>query len=328
MKTSILYILLLCCTVLTACEHKDLCYNHPHDKDLRIRFDWSEIDAKHIPKEVKVICSPLWLDEKDKYLEFDLPPEGGIVRVPDGEYELMAYNNDSPVNQVTRQHLSIPDTYDYREWRFILTTSNSRLLPNDKMAPDFFCLAVNKEILSTSAGQREVVMRPLRRTAHVNCTVKGIEGSERSGKIYGVLTGCADYMDLASGICLERLVRRTKSSVLFEMGADGGVLRGSFYLLRGGFAPGNSSATEHRHILEIYLMQKNGKYRRFEGDVTKQVPCDNPIGTAMPDFDIYLEFTTSPPATEGGGESMFDPDVDDWDDVETVLPLAAGLRNR
>lgn len=109
MKTFILYILLLCCAVLTACEHKDLCYNHPHDKELRIRFDWSAIDKKHIPNVVKVICSPLWMDEKNKYLEFDLPPEGGIVRVPDGEYELMAYNNDSPVNQVVQQHLSIPD---------------------------------------------------------------------------------------------------------------------------------------------------------------------------------------------------------------------------
>ena len=46
MKTFILYILLLCCAVLTACEHKDLCYNHPHDKELRIRFDWSAIDKK------------------------------------------------------------------------------------------------------------------------------------------------------------------------------------------------------------------------------------------------------------------------------------------
>lgn len=324
MKTFILYILLLCCAVLTACEHKDLCYNHPHDKELRIRFDWSAIDKKHIPNVVKVICSPLWMDEKNKYLEFDLPPEGGIVRVPDGEYELMAYNNDSPVNQVVQQHLSIPDLYDYRVWRFILTTPNSRLLPNDKMAPDFFCLAVNKEKLRTAAREREIVMRPLRRTAHVNCTVKGIETRERSGKIYGVLTGCSDYMDLASGICLERLLRSNKSSVLFEMEADGSVLQGNFNLLRGGFAPGSPSLAGHRHLLEIYVLQKNGKFRRFEGDVTKQVPCDNPIGTAMPDFDIYLEFTIPPPATEGGGESMFDPDVDDWDDVETVLPLAVG----
>ena len=158
----------------------------------------------------------------------------------------------------------------------------------------------------------------------MNCTVKGIETRERSGKIYGVLTGCSDYMDLASGICLERLLRSNKSSVLFEMEADGSVLQGNFNLLRGGFAPGSPSLAGHRHLLEIYVLQKNGKFRRFEGDVTKQVPCDNPIGTAMPDFDIYLEFTIPPPATEGGGESMFDPDVDDWDDVETVLPLAVG----
>lgn len=28
---------------LTACEHKDLCYDHPHFATVRVIFDWTKI---------------------------------------------------------------------------------------------------------------------------------------------------------------------------------------------------------------------------------------------------------------------------------------------
>lgn len=322
MKTY-LYILMLCCGLLTGCDHKELCYLHPHDRQLRVQFDWSLIEQKDIPQVVKLICSPLWLDDKDRYLEFDLPPEGGTVNLPEGNYELMAYNNDSHVNLVDQKNMTMPGDYAYRHWRFILTTPNSRTLPNNKQAPDFFCLAVKHENMGGTDSREVIVMRPQRRTARVKCEVRGIGNLEQTRKIYGVLTGCADYMDLSSGICLERITQGNKSSVAFEMDNEGGVIRGRFCLLGSGFPPGSKgTSVEHRHKLQIYLLQKNGKLRKFEGDVTEQVPCDNPIGVTMADFDISLELTAEMPDTEDEKEEgMFDPDVDEWEDVETVLPL-------
>lgn len=36
-----LYMLLfLAGTVLSSCEHKDLCYDHPHGVDMNLVFDW------------------------------------------------------------------------------------------------------------------------------------------------------------------------------------------------------------------------------------------------------------------------------------------------
>lgn len=38
-KLYFLYIGILVC-LLTSCEHKDLCYDHPLTADLRVVFDW------------------------------------------------------------------------------------------------------------------------------------------------------------------------------------------------------------------------------------------------------------------------------------------------
>ena len=34
--------LILLIEFLTSCEHKDLCYDHPHRQNVEVTFDWSE----------------------------------------------------------------------------------------------------------------------------------------------------------------------------------------------------------------------------------------------------------------------------------------------
>ena len=53
MRSGIISMLLI--LLFASCEHKDLCYSHPHDKEVRILFDWSNIHVDNIPKVVAVI---------------------------------------------------------------------------------------------------------------------------------------------------------------------------------------------------------------------------------------------------------------------------------
>lgn len=87
MRSGIISMLLI--LLFASCEHKDLCYSHPHDKEVRILFDWSNIHVDNIPKVVAVIFRN---EETNTVAEFALPPEGGIVMIPDGAYEFTAYN--------------------------------------------------------------------------------------------------------------------------------------------------------------------------------------------------------------------------------------------
>ena len=44
---------------LTACEHKDLCYDHPHFATVRVVFDWTKISNHDKPEGMRVVFYPL-----------------------------------------------------------------------------------------------------------------------------------------------------------------------------------------------------------------------------------------------------------------------------
>ena len=43
---------------LTACEHKDLCYDHPHFATVRVVFDWTKISNHDKPEGRRVVFYP------------------------------------------------------------------------------------------------------------------------------------------------------------------------------------------------------------------------------------------------------------------------------
>lgn len=47
----------LCVLLFIACEHKELCYSHPHFVSVRVTFDWSQIYNHEKPSGMRVIFS-------------------------------------------------------------------------------------------------------------------------------------------------------------------------------------------------------------------------------------------------------------------------------
>lgn len=75
-----------------ACEHKDLCYHHPHKTTLTIVIDWRNCpDAK--PTGMCVYFYPV--DGSREYIYRDLSRTGGKIDIPDGDYNVICYNNDT-----------------------------------------------------------------------------------------------------------------------------------------------------------------------------------------------------------------------------------------
>lgn len=61
---------------LTACEHKDLCYDHPHFATVRVVFDWTKISNHDKPEGMRVVFYPT--DDESNTWIFDFPGgEGG-----------------------------------------------------------------------------------------------------------------------------------------------------------------------------------------------------------------------------------------------------------
>lgn len=295
--------------LFASCEHKDLCYSHPHDKEVRILFDWSNIHVDNIPKVVAVIFRN---EETNTVAEFALPPEGGIVMIPDGAYEFTAYNIGQYGNIFKETNAG----------RIATTPVSHKLKGKYYETPDFLCLENQKVVLTDFENTRLITAKPIRRTARVDYRINGIERLEKADAIYAVLSGCSAELELYTGCCVERHEDGIQHNIVFEV--DKWKQQGWFYMFGCGFTPENRRTSEHVHILSIYAVYKDNKYKKLDIDVTQQIHCENPIGLPMEDFSIVVDLNLAHP--DGGDdtddtEGFFDPEVEGWEDIEIDIPL-------
>ena len=231
MRMGIISILFCSCLLsLVSCEHKDLCYSHPHDQEVRILFDWSNIREENIPKVVAVVFRN---EATNTVVEFALPPEGGIVMIPNGAYKFTAYN--------VGQYGNIFKETDAGK---IVTTPVSRKLKGIYYeTPDFLCLENLRVALTDSETSRLITAKPIRRTARVDYRINGIERLEKADAIYAVLSGCSAELELYTGCCVERHEDGIQHNIVFEV--DKWKQQGWFYMFGCGFTPENRRTSEH-----------------------------------------------------------------------------------
>ena len=78
--------------LLAACDHKELCYQHPHTSSLHVVFDWRETpDAD--PESMYVWFFP---EEGGEPVQYHLAGKaGGAVSLAEGRYDVLALNGDT-----------------------------------------------------------------------------------------------------------------------------------------------------------------------------------------------------------------------------------------
>lgn len=97
MKTMIKYITIIAIAILSitsfsSCEHKDLCYHHPHKTRLKIEFNWEKAPDAY----AKGMCVYFYAVDGSSYRRFDFSnAEGGYVEINEGVYNVIVYNNDT-----------------------------------------------------------------------------------------------------------------------------------------------------------------------------------------------------------------------------------------
>lgn len=78
--------------VTTSCEHKDLCYHHPHGVKLKVEFDWSKAPEAF----AKGMCIYFYPEDGGSYRRFDFSnKQGGYIELTEGTYNVICYNNDT-----------------------------------------------------------------------------------------------------------------------------------------------------------------------------------------------------------------------------------------
>ena len=74
----------------TACHNKDLCPDCEHENGVLIDFDWSNVSEA--PEGMSVY---FYNTLGELAYNFNLPAEGGLVRILNGHYTIICVNNDS-----------------------------------------------------------------------------------------------------------------------------------------------------------------------------------------------------------------------------------------
>ena len=297
----------------TACEHKELCYDHPHTATLHVEFDWQQApDAT--PSLMEVYFFPRSGGQPQR---FAFHHTGGEVDLLPGTYDALCLNTGGSANryrgtdtwstfEVYTRDASLLEGMDV-----LVTAEPPRPSGTEGQSgglePDSLWTACREELtVDVSAGKQTLVFTP--RQVHTNFTfritgaenlthVKAISGS-LSGLSRGYFVGTETYNE--ETVCVPFAARHDNSSEV----------TGSFR----GFCP-DRTASGLPHKFVIYILLDDGSSWYYTYDVTDQV------NHAPDPRNIHLELDGLPlpaPVTDEGGMNA---GVDGWDNVEVDLPM-------
>lgn len=318
----------------TSCNHKPLCYEHPHTTPVRVEFNWREApDAK--PEGMCVYFYSV--DEPAKSLRFDFPQSAArTIDLPEGRYRLICYNNDT-------EQVLFANTGDYTGHRAYTRFANilepiygngMATPPRDAstededvvLAPDRLvgCTATDLVVTQDALGyvhgptdpwadddgvyvdskDKIIELFPHDMLCYYTYEIKNVKNLKYAMTMSCAITGMAGAMDLPT----EQLPTDPVTLPLAAESDAQSHITGEFYTF------GHHPESDVRHRMAVYVVMKDGsKFSYTTGnslDVTDQVH-------AAPDrhrVHIVIDGLELPKPIENGGG--FNPSVDDWGSVE------------
>ncbi len=314
MKTKHLVAGLLTAATLTACNHRELCYDHSHGVEIDISFDWSM--APDATPRTMVVC--FFPREGGEPLRYETVNTTGIttVRLTAGSYDAVAFNGDTET--LREKGSTFAD--------FVITTDDEdmlapmgRVAPTDvppraegtedepvKTAPETLWAAAAEGgviFVAARAGQ-SVEFTPVEATDRYHITFNNVKNLGRAASYSATLTSLSEHF--SPGL-MDHGGRRVTVPIALTA-RDDNSLHGDIETF--GHCPGGSG-NDHpaRHILTVYTSDR--KYYTF--DVTDQL--HNAANPHEINISIDgLEFPDPPKPDQPGGMS---PTVNDWE--ETII---------
>ena len=286
---------------LSACEHKELCYNHAHGADVRILFDWQLLADSLRPEGMRVACYPATGGDGWLYDFSDL--SGVVVNLPPSIYQVVCYNNDL-------QWVAVED--DPRQRSLWVHTSETKAPDGSPacLTPDFLCGAKQNDVEVKDpelAGEQVIRLTPRRLTSRYTYEVNGLRGLERMADFRAELTGMIGELSISKqGLSTARV-----DTLLFAGQRIGQQLVGEF--LTFGYQTGLSQD------FKLYLRTAGGKVYLLRQSVSDQILLAPRLDNVR-DVHLVLNFDFTLPAdsTDSGG---FDVSADDWEDVNIDIKV-------
>lgn len=338
MKTLLFPIFAFVALLLTSCDHKDLCYVHPHTTKLKVVYDWTEA-----PEASPVgMCVFFYsIEESSRYHRFDFKGmDGGEIELPAGHYRIITYNNDTELVQFSStqsfdSHYAYTRTGDILEPMYGNGVATTARADNDErvvITPDglWGCSAVDIEIDASGesyihekygsramvsvektkdeAGNQIVTMRPHDMLCHYSYEVRNVKNANHITRISGALSGMSGTMNLSTeNVGAENVTLPVPGQV----NASTNTVTGAFLTF------GHSDANTAPHKMSFYVVMDDGTKYSFKDaqnlDVTTQV------NTAPNPRRVHIIIDGLDVPTPMGNSEGFKPSVDDWEVINQEL---------
>lgn len=327
---------------LCGCEHKDLCYIHNEHAlkyhavvAVSYKLDWQYTIEKAIDwrmqwperfgMEYRSICPDtpnglrvLVYNSDKKYNMINIPPEGGVVPMTEGEHSLLFYNNDTEhilFSQLESTASAQATTRTRSRVFYMGSGSGNGLYENTVNPPDMLFGSYIESYWSRKIAEPELIpitMKPLVFTYLIRYEFS--HGLKYVALTRGALAGMATSVYLNSGRTSEGKGTLLYDCSVEDFGAQ--ALVNSFGIPDYPNEGYIMAASAYLHMLNLEVRLKNGKIMNFDFDVTEQVE-------AQPHGGVIVVEGIEVPDEEGQkGSSGFDVDVDDWGEYEDIdLPL-------
>lgn len=315
----------------TSCEHKDLCYQHPHGIKLEVEFNW-----ENAPEAAPGgMCLFFYPEDGGKPRRFDVAKDGGNVYLEVGKYNVVIYNNDS--EYVRYSYSNYFDHMLYTRESGILEPigrgrrSNGIPRPPDtsdesvRLAPDMMwgCSAMNIEVTDFGAkythevigsdkkepqlqidavDKFKFIFYPEELMCRYTYEVINLKNIEYVYEVCGLLTGMSGTYTLATGEigadCVSLPVEAFKDS-------KAQIINGEFHTF------GHRPDVDKKHYMMMYFCYSDSMIYPFYWDLTDQVnnaPDPRRVHLVLDAVNVDL-----PDAIKNG--SGFIPSVDDFNEV-------------
>lgn len=303
MKRYGLLSLLVLIGILTACEHKELCFDHPHTADLRVIFDWRYApDAR--PSSMRLYLFPK--TEKEPLVYEFTDRTGGTVTVPAGHYRALCLNSNT-------EFILYRNAEHYESFEAYLTEGAfPRPVPRNgqsiRAVPDMLWddRAEEVEVVASREGQT-LTLYPKIVVRHYTVEIINAGNLEyiSSGEIFGSLTGMSGGFMLGEDTPTDEL-----ATLPFDMTSDGKTtVKADFYTF--GYPP----ASETPQSLVVYAVLNDGKKYSFAYDVTAK------IHEAPDPMNVHIVLDGLPLPKPIDDDSGFNPNVDEWNTEEIEISM-------
>lgn len=304
---------------LSSCRHKDLDFEDLPMQDVKIAFDWRNApEANPSSMAVYLFYSPL--ESPDSTLRYDFPNNsGGEVRIPYGSFSGLAFNSDNTDWAHFRNSENIVGFEIYTLEASSLPKSGlaTRALPKAKEAEDEIMVECPGQVwsgkndaMSLKRGEqyKTLTFFPEDIVCHYTVDIididnlSSIEGTATDASLSGMAGGFLQGQHAATDTHYTLpfiLVKDTRNNSL----------HGEFLTF------GESPKTKNPHKLCVYAIMSDGNKYFYTFDVADQIYN----ATDPKHVHIVVRGLSFPKPITGG--SGFNPDVNDWDEVDIDLRM-------